>query len=410
MIGQRRPPTCSKSQRYGSGFHGSPVVTRIRSDERSASGSPCGMSARTRVGERPSTETRSDSTSRQRRSRGPIGRPLREDERAAQGAAAHDGPRAHDPAHVGGEVEDVLRVHVGLVGDLAGDRDEETALDVQDSLRLPGRAGGVGEEIRMLGVHLERLQLAGAVVDDGAPARVPLPGDDVLDGWSLADGLFHGLSHREARAAPQRVVGGDDDLRLRVAQALDDGRRREAGEERHLHGADVRAGVRGDRNLRAHGQVDGHAVARLDAEADEALGEPCHVARELREGQLAPRAVLTGEDRADARGVALGPPVHAVPRDRQRRAGEPGCPFRPARVVADPFPRLGEVEPEVLDDRGPEPLRLLLRAAQQLRVALEAVPAHEPGDVRMGERRFVRCPDHLGHGSRSLGGFGRRPR
>ena len=273
--------------------------------------------------------------------RGPIGCALREDERAAQGAAAHDGPRAHDPAHVSGEVEDVLRVHVGLVGDLAGDRDEEAALDVQNPLRLPGRAGGVGEEIRMLGVHLERLELAGAVLDDGAPARVPLPGDDVLDGWGLADGLFHGLSHREARAAPQRVVGGDDDLRLRVAQALDDGRRREAGEERHLYGADVGAGVRGDRNLRAHGQVDGHAVARLDAEADEPLGEPCHVARELREGQLAPRAVLPGEHRADARGVALGPTVHAVPRDRQRRAGEPGCPFRPARIVADPFPRPG---------------------------------------------------------------------
>src|SRR5690348_18371128 len=29
MIGQRPPPTCSKSQRYGSGFHGSP-----RSEER----------------------------------------------------------------------------------------------------------------------------------------------------------------------------------------------------------------------------------------------------------------------------------------------------------------------------------------------------------------------------------------
>src|SRR5581483_1202846 len=35
MIGQRPPPTCWKSQRYGSGFHGSPVVTSTRSDDRS---------------------------------------------------------------------------------------------------------------------------------------------------------------------------------------------------------------------------------------------------------------------------------------------------------------------------------------------------------------------------------------
>src|SRR3712207_8759693 len=53
MIGQRPPPTRSKSQRYGAGFHGSPVVTIVRSDERSARGSPWSMSARTSVGEQP---------------------------------------------------------------------------------------------------------------------------------------------------------------------------------------------------------------------------------------------------------------------------------------------------------------------------------------------------------------------
>src|SRR5918995_5083880 len=40
MIGQRPPPTFSKSQRYGSGFQGSPVVTIVRSEERSVLGSP----------------------------------------------------------------------------------------------------------------------------------------------------------------------------------------------------------------------------------------------------------------------------------------------------------------------------------------------------------------------------------
>src|SRR5215210_8853626 len=53
MIGQRPPPTFSKSHRYGSGFHDSPVVTTRRSDERSASGSPWGISARISVGETP---------------------------------------------------------------------------------------------------------------------------------------------------------------------------------------------------------------------------------------------------------------------------------------------------------------------------------------------------------------------
>ena len=75
MIGQRPPPTCSNSQRYGSGFQGSPVVTMMRSDERSCCGSPCGISARMSVGEQPRIETRSSSTSRQRRSAGQSGAP-----------------------------------------------------------------------------------------------------------------------------------------------------------------------------------------------------------------------------------------------------------------------------------------------------------------------------------------------
>src|SRR5206468_1318329 len=68
MIGTREPPTFSNSQRYGSGFQGSPVVTNVRSDERSLDGSPCGSSERVSVGESPSEVTRSCSTVRQRRS------------------------------------------------------------------------------------------------------------------------------------------------------------------------------------------------------------------------------------------------------------------------------------------------------------------------------------------------------
>src|SRR3954451_15570266 len=68
MIGPRDPPTFSNSQRYGSGFHGSPVVTNVRRDERSLVGSPCGMSARTSGGEMPREVTFSCSTVRQIRS------------------------------------------------------------------------------------------------------------------------------------------------------------------------------------------------------------------------------------------------------------------------------------------------------------------------------------------------------
>src|SRR6478735_4140514 len=45
ITGTREQPTSSKSQRYGSGFHGSPVVMNVRREERSASGAPCGSNA-----------------------------------------------------------------------------------------------------------------------------------------------------------------------------------------------------------------------------------------------------------------------------------------------------------------------------------------------------------------------------
>ena len=86
------------------------------------------------------------------------------------------------------------------------------------------------------------------------------------------------------------------DLRLRVLQPLQDRGRREPGEDRHLHGADVRARVRRDRGGRRHGHEDRHAVAGLDAERDERLGEPRHLRRELGERPFAPVAVLAAED------------------------------------------------------------------------------------------------------------------
>ena len=65
MIGTRPPPATRWSQRYGSGFQGSPVEPRIRSEERSCRpghSSPLGFSARISVGDTPSIVTRCRST------------------------------------------------------------------------------------------------------------------------------------------------------------------------------------------------------------------------------------------------------------------------------------------------------------------------------------------------------------
>ena len=120
----------------------------------------------------------------------------------------------------------------------------------------------------------------------------------------------------------------DRDLRLGVLQPLGDRRRGEAGEDRHLHRADVGACVRGDRDLGRHRQVDRDAVAGLDAEPDERLGELRDLARELGERERAPRAVLAQADRRDVVGVRSGrPAVDAVPGDVELPADEPGRPL-----------------------------------------------------------------------------------
>src|SRR5438045_9787860 len=62
ISGTRPLPTVSKSQRYGSGFHGSPVVTIVSSVEWAASGSPCGTSSRPSVGARASEVARQSET------------------------------------------------------------------------------------------------------------------------------------------------------------------------------------------------------------------------------------------------------------------------------------------------------------------------------------------------------------
>ena len=291
-IGTRPRPTRSCSHRYGSGFHGSPVVAIACSEERSPSGSPFGMSARISVGETPSIVTRSASTVRQSRSSGQSGAPSAKtiDAPTAPPPTTVHGP--HDPAHVGGEVDPLALVHVRLVRDLAGDRDEEAALHVKDALRLARRAGRVRQQVRVLRVDLERRQLPGLAADELRPRlRLPLPRDHV----AVADDLVERLAHLHPPAPAQRPVGADHDLRLRRLEPLAHGRRGEPGEDRDLHGPDVRARVRGDRDLRAHRHEDRDAVARLDAELDERLGELRRLARELGPRALAARAVLAEE-------------------------------------------------------------------------------------------------------------------
>ena len=322
--------------------------------------------------------TRSDSTVSQSRSCGQSGAPSAIDHGRADGAGADDGPRAHDPAHVGGEEDAVAAVHVGLVRDLARDRDEKAAVDVQRALGPAGRAGRVSEEVRSLRVDLQRLERSGLFRHELRPAALAAP--------RRARSRRRRSPVRASPACRCACRGGSDQSAQMTAFASESSSRAAiAGAAKpektgtctapmcaQACDATATAGLIG-RKMR-------DAVALAHAELDERLRDLRHLARQLAPGQRRARAVLAAEHGGLARQVA--PAMDAVRGDVQPRADEPRRPLGPARDIDDALPRLRELEAEIVDQRGPEALRLLDRDAMQFVVVGTTQAPHQARDVR----------------------------
>ena len=140
--------------------------------------------------------------------------------------AVEDVGVAGDPADVGGApvdvavvvVEDVLVRHRGV--------DEIAAGRVQHALRLAGRARGVEDEERVLGVHLRARavvghELHGLVVVDvaagqhGDGAAGAAHHDDMVDAARALDRRVDIRLERHLAPAAQALVGGDHHPRRR---------------------------------------------------------------------------------------------------------------------------------------------------------------------------------------------------
>ena len=132
------------------------------------------------------------------------------------------------------------------------------------------------------------------------------------------------LSCDDLAAAPA-AVGGDDELGLAVVDAVRDRLGAEAAEDHRVHRADARAGEHGDGGLGDHRHVDRDAVALLDAEVLEDVGEAADLAMELLVGERA----LTSPGSPSKMIAALFSrggaevPVEAVLRDVELAADEP---------------------------------------------------------------------------------------
>ena len=121
-------------------------------------------------------------------------------------------------------------------------------------------------------------------------------------------------------------------------------------------------------------------------------------------GIVAARAVLTAPHRRLlVRELRRRPPVDAVVGDVQLAAGEPLRPLGPAAVVEHAIPPRREFQPEIVDERRPETVRLINRNAVQLGVVHTVERTHQPRDVRLFDEVGGRCPADILHvGSLSL--------
>ena len=88
------------------------------------------------------------------------------------------------------------------------------------------------------------------------------------------------------RSAPVAAVGGDDQLRLGVIDAVGEGVGGEAAEDDRVRRADAGAGEHGDRQLRDHRHVDGDAVAALHAELLQGVGALVNLVEKLLVGDV----------------------------------------------------------------------------------------------------------------------------
>ena len=249
MIGARPSPTTRGSQRYGSGFHGSPVDARIRIDERSCSRDGL-VAVRAKRADRAWARRRAPRSGAARRA--PTAGPGR-DSRARPPSSTSVAPAAPAPTTTHGPMIQPMSVthitrssawtsawNARLLGDLH-----------QEARRARGRRPSAGPssptcrspswasrrrapEARARGSGGRRASSQRwsrpAAIGTSVPSRSH--DDDVPDGRRVGHRVVGDRLHRHRPPAPRHRVGGEERHRAGVGQAGGDGGGGEPREDR----------------------------------------------------------------------------------------------------------------------------------------------------------------------------------
>src|SRR6202034_1633682 len=206
---------------------------------------------------------------------------------------------------------------------------------VLNALGLAGRARGVQQEQRVLGVHPLRLAGRRLTLDEVVPPAVALGIHRHRSAGALehhdfpdtraatAEGVVHPpLDPPDLPAAPA-AVGRDHQLRLGVFDAVLQRPGGKAAEHHRVDGADAVAGVHGNHGLRHHRHVDDDAIATLDALGLERIGKLAYLGVQLAVGEAPHIPRLPLEDDRGLVAALLEVHVEAVPRGIQLAVAEP---------------------------------------------------------------------------------------
>ena len=161
-------------------------------------------------------------------------------------------------------------------------------------------------------------------VPPGRASPEPPHDEGVLDRRGQLERLVDGRLEADGLAAPPAAVGGDDQLRLGVVDAVRQRLGAEAAEDDRVRRPEPRAGEHRDRQLGDHRHVDRDPVAGPDAELLERVGGLLDLAQEVGVGQRPGVARLADPVVGDLVAEAVGDvAVEAVVADVQLAAGEP---------------------------------------------------------------------------------------
>ena len=229
-------------------------------------------------------------------------------------------------------------------------------------LGLPVDAGGVKDVERIFGIHglggASGLGCGDQVVPpviaafDHVDRRAGAPVDDhVLDGGTGGHGFVDGLLELDFVAAAIARVLSDDGDAAGVGDAIGDGIGGESAEDDGVDGADARAGEQSNSELGRHAHVDGNAIAFLNAEGLEGVGEALNFSVQFGVGEAANLAGFALPDErgllgALAEGVAIDAVVAQVELAADKPLGPGQIPLEDLVPGLEPVQLSGHAGPE----------------------------------------------------------------